>query len=506
MRNLKVTFVDDESIVISDLLTLIDWENSGFIVEGWAYSPDNTLRLVKQCSPDIVFMDVSLPGMDGIELCKKIKEIVPFVTFIILSGYMNFSYAQRAIDVGIFTYLVKHEMTSEKLLDVMEKVRAKIEKQENENTLIRTHALKNYLQRHLTIAQLSILEQAHLSPYRKQFTLIMLTALVPFLLRGRKEHSLFSSYTGSPVELSIPENHTTNIFEQNGDLVVITNCIQNVTSGKDYLFCVRQLINTIQNDLLQKFGMNFFAVYLPRASKLETLHHDFELLHKCLPLYIFHKIPAMQISGQIKHSIAAELDISFINRDGFLNSYQEMVDKTSDVLDRARKMEDFGLFSKCVNQILLLLSGFGMDIIKNKTEISQLLDVESVSEYLLLQLSELYRSNTLKSGLSASTCFVINYIKKNYNSWLSLSEASALLNSNSMYIGRKFKSETGKAFHEYLADYRILQAKELLCSTNMKIRDIAQQIGISNSQYLSKTFKKITGKTPYEYRNQHSYK
>lgn len=48
MRKLKVVLVDDESIVISDLLTLIDWEKEGFIVEGWAYSPDSAIKLVKQ--------------------------------------------------------------------------------------------------------------------------------------------------------------------------------------------------------------------------------------------------------------------------------------------------------------------------------------------------------------------------------------------------------------------------------------------------------------------------
>lgn len=450
-------------------------------------------------------MDVSLPGMDGIELCKKIREHVPFVTFVILSGYMDFSYAQRAIDVGIFTYLVKHELTAEKLVDVLNKVRENIEQQENENALIRTHALKNYLQRHLTITQLTSLEQTHLSVYQKPFSLITLTAVVPFLLRGLQEENIFSSYPVSPVDLSISEKHSTDIFEHNGNLIVISSLTKDMKSEKSYINNVHQLIRTIQTDLLQKSGMNFFAVHLNRFSTLETLHQDFELLQNYLPQYVFFKNSTIQMPKHSEHSTALTADISFINRDNFLNSYQQMIDNSSELLAHACKAKDYELFCKCTKQILSLLSEFGIDVVKQKNEVSQLFDADSVSKYLLNQLDELYRSNTHKSGLSATTNFVINYIEKNYDRQPSLNEASGLLNSSSMYIGRKFKLETGKAFHEYLAEYRIKQAKKLLSSTNIKIRDIAKQIGISNSQYFSKTFKKITGVTPNEYRNQHCF-
>ena len=72
-----------------------------------------------------------------------------------------------------------------------------------------------------------------------------------------------------------------------------------------------------------------------------------------------------------------------------------------------------------------------------------------------------------------------------------------------MYLGQKFKKDTGRTFHDYLNEYRIEQAKELLSKTNMKIFEVSESIGITNSQYFSRIFKEMTGRTPNEYRAEH---
>ena len=116
MEPMKVFFVDDEPIVISDLMTRIDWNLEGFEIKGYAYSAESALTLIKEYMPDLVFVDVALPGMSGLELSAKIREINRNTIIVILSGYMEFDYAQKAMSIGVLTYLVKHQLTADFLL------------------------------------------------------------------------------------------------------------------------------------------------------------------------------------------------------------------------------------------------------------------------------------------------------------------------------------------------------------------------------------------------------
>ena len=119
--------MDDEPIVISDLLAQINWEAQGFDVKGCAYSAEVALTLIKKYMPDLVFVDVALPGMSGLELAAKIKEINSNAIIVILSGYMEFDYAQQAMNIGVLTYLVKHQLTAETLLETLNKVKETFE-------------------------------------------------------------------------------------------------------------------------------------------------------------------------------------------------------------------------------------------------------------------------------------------------------------------------------------------------------------------------------------------
>ena len=75
----------------------------GFEIKGYAYSAESALTLIKEYMPDFgFFVDVALPGMSGLELSAKIREINRNTIIVILSGYMEFDYAQKAMSIGVF--------------------------------------------------------------------------------------------------------------------------------------------------------------------------------------------------------------------------------------------------------------------------------------------------------------------------------------------------------------------------------------------------------------------
>jgi Response regulator containing CheY-like receiver domain and AraC-type DNA-binding domain len=498
METLKVILVDDESIVISDMRTLINWEENGFSIEGWAYTADHAIDLVKRLHPDIAFVDVSLPSMDGIELAQRFKEIAPNITIAILSGYMDFSYAQRAIDVGTFTYLVKHQLTPDMLLSVLQKIRERIERQKTEAAMIRFKILADILDENISIEQFTQQERQFISCYEKAFILVMITPVTPFF---KKEQIII------PPELPMlvmkahcPGIHFSDVLAVHNHIAVFAQSEQKIIGAGAYASIVYGLMQSIL-DSVSETGQRFFAVCLSRPSVITALYENYRLLRRYLSQSIFYENTSVLVVDDVKESTSLTDELSFISRNHFLNTYADMREKVSEYLSKAIVAKDHVSFHTCIQRLINLAEEFEPHFLISN-ESSNLYVADQIKDYLLHQLDLLHQNYNSRQSYSAITNFVIQYINKNYNQQPSLREVSDLLHSNWMYVGQKFKKDTGKTFHDYLTGCRILHAKSLLSDTNLKIFEISEKIGIVNSQYLCKVFKDLTGLTPNEYRNQ----
>lgn len=100
----------------------------------------------------------------------------------------------------------------------------------------------------------------------------------------------------------------------------------------------------------------------------------------------------------------------------------------------------------------------------------------------------------------------IKYIEKQYAEGISIKEFCNSLNMNASYLGYLFKKETGVYFNTYATNFRMEKAKELLCSTNENVNDIAEKIGFATASYFITLFKKETGLSPLKFREIHSRK
>ncbi|MDF2884704.1 MAG: hypothetical protein K0R54_5274, partial [Clostridiaceae bacterium] len=103
----KVFIVDDEEFVIKSLIGSISWESLGFEVAGKATNGRVALEQIDSMQVDVVFSDVRMPGINGLELIKEIQRNNPNIIFIIVSGYPEFSYAQKALSYGALGYCLK---------------------------------------------------------------------------------------------------------------------------------------------------------------------------------------------------------------------------------------------------------------------------------------------------------------------------------------------------------------------------------------------------------------
>lgn len=104
---LKVMLIDDESSVLVGLRLLIDWEKHGAEICGSFQNPMHALDAAKDLQPDLIITDIEMPEISGLDLIVYLQTVCPGSTCVILSAYSDFQYAQRAVELGVFRYLLK---------------------------------------------------------------------------------------------------------------------------------------------------------------------------------------------------------------------------------------------------------------------------------------------------------------------------------------------------------------------------------------------------------------
>lgn len=122
----KVLLIDDEILSIEYLKSLDAWELFDCEIIGYALTVSKAMELFKREKPEIVFVDIRMPRMDGLELSRKLLEICPDTNIVIMTAYQEFEYVKEAIQIGISYFLVKHEIDNDKLEEVLRKIEGKI--------------------------------------------------------------------------------------------------------------------------------------------------------------------------------------------------------------------------------------------------------------------------------------------------------------------------------------------------------------------------------------------
>ena len=126
---LKFVIVDDEPLALESFAELLDWEKYGFSLAGCAANGAQALQLVQDKQPEIVFTDIRMPIMDGLELCRRLHEEHPDVKVVILTAYRDFEYARRALSYGVTEYLLKNQIEPETVLPLLKRMQEEIEQE-----------------------------------------------------------------------------------------------------------------------------------------------------------------------------------------------------------------------------------------------------------------------------------------------------------------------------------------------------------------------------------------
>ena len=127
----KVLIVDDEVLSIEYLKSLSAWKKYGCTEIDSAWIASKALERFKKEHYPVVFMDIRMPGMDGLALSREFLKICPDTVIVIMTAWQEFEYVKEAMQIGVKHFLVKHEITEEKLDEVLSKIFIHMDQRQN---------------------------------------------------------------------------------------------------------------------------------------------------------------------------------------------------------------------------------------------------------------------------------------------------------------------------------------------------------------------------------------
>lgn len=141
-ESMKLIIADDEAFIRRGIASL-DWAGIGVEVIGVAKNGMQVLELIREEKPDVLLTDIKMPGMSGLELTREVEKLCPDMPVILLTGYDEFAYAQEAVKLGIFDYILKPSNPTE-ILECVKRALQKVK--ENQQAKDEMQSMKKELE------------------------------------------------------------------------------------------------------------------------------------------------------------------------------------------------------------------------------------------------------------------------------------------------------------------------------------------------------------------------
>lgn len=513
---ISVMIVDDEKMILEDLSTMIDWEAAGYQIIATAFNGKQALRKYRELHPQVIFTDIRMPFMDGIEMISEIRKTDEKVSIILLTAYEDFSYAKAAISLGITEYIIKSEITANSLSDLLLRLK---------NNIIKAGRRERYITDRM-------LEQFFLSEEMTENTDIEAILNRPeYIIMAEQDLPVSLSGENIPEEIIIHRSKFVEILtDEKADgweLEVITAIpgrkmvIALNPDEKNYSDRENKLLKTaheFQSRLQKRTGFEF-TLYIVRGkiSLYEFKRFYDENKRIFLKKYLegtgkIHILDCSQVQELEKERNTAN------TRNGI--SMEEVL-KETDSQTRIRKLKEIldiagndgaeQFISAAQSGYIALKHAYRKVYNGKEKEFPQIttcwknwLDAEKIILWLQEQMEVYheYISREVK-GYSRIVADAEEYIYRSFrNPDLSLNDVAAYVHLSPGYLSSEFKKETGVTLKSYLTDVRIDAAKKMMDEGKYKIYEICSAVGYNSSQYFSQAFYKKTGMFPTEYSRQ----
>lgn len=494
--NYNVLIADDEYFIRQRLKKIILWEEWNLHFSGEAENGKEVLELLETQDIDIVFLDIEMPILSGLDTAAYIKNHYPKIKVIILSGYNNFEYMRAAIRACTFDYLlkpIKQEDLHQVLLECISSIKKESEFQIKLDLKLhynRCISLMKVRKKLMSYDDL-IHEYEELAPYKYSLFIgfyTQSTSNLPVLalkdllstlemrcefIQESEHIYMFQCFLMTKEPIATLGSHLIEFLDDMSDYIFIS--LNNV-------FKIQEDWNPFYQNALKGLDQRFFS-----SSTLVVEHTLSGISEFTRPL--------TSVRENVIHLIQTQ-------------NKQQIVDYIDDWFQKIKSKKNPLLLQYFIQEILLSFH-LHYDIPKNLHE--------SIIDFCNSIIEEEYTLSALKTILISYSeqCFdqyeilpsdlilaqkTASYIDENYTQPnLNVANISEALNFNPSYLGTVFKNVYQISILQYITKIRMEHATDLLQTHSYLVSEVANFVGFSDVYYFSKRFKKIYGLSPKEY-------
>ena len=523
---MKLLLVDDEEYSRSGILSVISWKDLGIEEIKIAVNGKEGLEMALEFQPDIVLADIRMPHMDGMTMCGKIREKLPYCCFIIISGYSDKEYLKSAIHLSAVNYLEKPFLPRELVESLKQAIARRnayvssgvfplpnIQTPDMENqtalALLRPHPDSDPLWRQIRVNFPGLPEDAR-----------WITLLISLHDKADRDGAVPSDYQkelSSMLHRHLGAGQGTFLLQgfKSENLLAV-----HIAFGPDTDIAIRMgsLYRELK-DYLKSHWLYTVASGAP-VSDIRSLHTSYETAMLCLqqgffrgPNCILHYHP---LSTPPVYSFNAEKAERFAHllkgndthtAETFIHSLCSELKAFDYTL--ISSVKDF--FTQLMRKLYYHSDSFLLPSFSTEETLADSIhiiwDIQYLNElekYMCRRIRSLFLELEEGSGQMQDNPLpykIKNYIDLSYSDPnLCLQSLSDAFNITTSYICIIFKKQYQKTINQYINEKRIEKSIEYLDHSDKKIKEISSLIGFPDSNYFIKVFKKITGITPKEYR------
>lgn len=525
----RIMLADDEGIVLDSLRMIIEKKFADQCQIETAKTGRDVIELAERFRPDIAFMDIQMPGINGIEAIREIQKSNPSVEFIILSAYDKFDYAKEAINLGVMEYVNK-PFSARVITEVLEKALKTIDSRRKKRS--DDLRIKEKMETVTPIIEngfiYAIMFQEHFMENVDNYKQLLgmdadYGCMLALVVGDDQLGSRMTNAVGAGVRTQMKYAGIRELVKETWDCVVgsvISNKIPVFIPMSHMKLEYESRIEMIDaarglTRKLKKMTDISFRIGIGSIRKLNESMDSYEEALKALASStgsVAHvdDLP-IQCRYDEEYPIDLEKELFESLKSGKGEECERAAGRYFDWMIQNYDEKNMSVRLKILEFVLFaeheayLNGGMTYHFSDRENYLPMVMNAESNSElrsWFVERFGESCRNMTTKKEEHENQLVVRaqNYIQENFQKDLSLDEVSRQMDLSPYYFSKLFKEETGSNFVEYVTALRIGKAKELLAQKDLSMKEICMSVGYSDPNYFSRIFKKNTGVTPTEYR------
>ncbi|HHT47817.1 MAG TPA: response regulator [Firmicutes bacterium] len=522
---MKILVADDELIMLESVCKILKQEE-GLVLET-ARTGREAIEKAETFNPDLVIMDIKMPGINGLEALAEIRRLIPSAVFIILSAYDNFIYAQEAINLNVFSYLVKPINKSD-LLQIINKAKnkieqIKIERQKDLELRERYKKIIPFIESEFLHALVNGINRTQFYEYQKLLGFDFNSGF--FLAISRREETASPNYEEHKYQvreylvfLADKIRHLFNCFigplKTNPLTIFIPLTINPGEDAKKILENYgRKLLKHLPPGRIgQEIVLGIGEIYSDPTKIKQSYYEAFQALNNAgsderIVCYCdLPKPPCLLWEDQLTSYFQEVWNaLSFGNE----TKVQLLLDKLNSLLPQiseehkdqllfdllvfyltsyriAKENYNFNLFVPSYKRI--------SKIFQASNNLRKLFSLIAADIKLMATSVKESRQNSIKPIIREAKAI----IDQNYQKHISLEWLADMVNVSSFYLSRLFKEELGESFSEYITRLRMEKTIQLL-SKGCSVKECCFLVGYNDPNYFSRIFKKHFGIAPSDW-------